>query len=130
MLIRLNQRFLDDRFDGIITLQIPPSRVAFVPKDSGDSKEGERGLPEYILAYRRALPNHETEPELFRLPHEEKIKQGAVFGTAPVEFMPSELWLQYKDATVILIAQDSDDKFRRENPDLINKIEALYVGPA
>jgi len=113
--LRLNKKHLDNELNGIFQLQVDPLRVAYVPKDEGDKKIGERGLPECILTYKSTIPTPEQEPELYAIPHEKDPKQ------------PDEVWLKYRDATVILITEKEDDKFRKENKDLIERIEALYV---
>jgi hypothetical protein len=129
MKIRLNRKYLDDSLVGIFELQVEPTRVAFVPKDEGDTAIGERGLPEYILAYKEKIPTQIDEPELFGIPHQEEVKQKIIHNldySDPYE-QPTELWLKYQKATVILITEKKDDEFREKNKNLIERIEALYV---
>ena len=114
--VRLNRNSLDDRFKGAIELRITPARVAYVSEDESDSSIGERGLPEYIFAYRGSLPTPMDEPELHSIPHEMDVKS-----------LDSEVWLKYQKATVILITEEEDTKFRKGNKALIERIETLYV---
>ena len=115
MKIRLNRKFLREGDSGIIQLRVDPIRAAYVPKDEGNIEFGERGLPEYILVYNSGIPGREHEPELYDVPHGDLAKG------------PDELWLQYQLATVILIGEKEDDRFRQENPEWIKRIESLYV---
>ncbi len=115
----MNRRYLDGSLEGtegIFELRVRPTRVAYVPKDEGDASIGERGLPEYVLVYEGELPTPEDEPELFAMPHDVDVKKPA-----------REIWLKYPGATVILISEGEDDRFREENPDLIERVEALYL---
>lgn len=115
MKVRLNKRHLDNELNGIFQLQVDPLRVAYVPKDEGNIEIGERGLPECILTYKSTIPTPQQEPELYAIPHETDVKQ------------PEEVWLKCRNATVILITEKEDNRFRRENESLIERIEALYV---
>ena len=107
MKARLNKGQLDDGQEGLFWLNTQPSRVTYVA-------EGENGLPEFIFAYPSDLPTTESEPELSAIPHEE-------------EKGPGEIKLRYKLATVILISEEADNKFRDEHEDLIDEIETLYI---
>jgi hypothetical protein len=114
--IRLNRAYLDGNSDGIFRLNCRPSRFAYVPKDEGDAAIGERGLPEYILAYKLLVPTQKQEPSLFAVPHEMDVKSA------------DEVWLKFPKATVIMITENEDDRFREENKELIERIESLYIG--
>jgi len=115
MKVRLNKRHLSSELTGAFELHVEPIRAAYVPRDEGNAEIGERGLPEYIFTYGREIPTSHQEPELYTVPHNLIVKG------------PEEFWLQYPLATVILISDEEDDKFRKDYKDLLERIEALYI---
>lgn len=124
MKVCLNKRHLDNDFEGTFYLSKDPCRVAYVPK-------GDRELPEYIFAYDGTIPTREEEKELFEIPHDEEVKQTRRFTShyhlPQIQEIPTELWLKYQKATVILITKELDNKFRKENKKLIEELEALLI---
>lgn len=115
MKVILYKAYLDNRLTGEMEIGRGSMRIAYVPKDEGNAEIGERGLPEWVLTYENLLPTSETEPELYGIAHELEIKS------------LQETWLKFKDATVILISKEEDDKFRRENAELLKRIEAFCI---
>lgn len=111
----LNRKKLDRELDGILELQVDPLRIAYVDRDQGDRTICERGLPEYILVYESVPPARRQEPRLYAIPHK-RLEKG-----------PEEIWLQCRDATVILISKTEDDRFRKENRTVIQAVENLCV---
>ena len=122
MKVRLNRKYLDNSLEGILKLRVKPTRVAY-------ATIGERGLPEYILTYEGRVPTSVEEPELFGIPHEEDVKHKITHNLNHLNpyVEPTEIWLKYQKATVIMISKKLDDEFRKENKDLIGRIEALYI---
>ena len=115
MKIRLNRKYLDNRYSGMINLKTEPCRVAYVPK-------GDINLPEYVLTYKSTdkFPTPQDDLGLYDVPHYATDKSGP--GKAY-----EEIWMIYRNATVILITQDKDDKFRKENKKTILDLEAFCV---
>lgn len=111
--VRINRRFLDGAH-GLIDLRTPVVNVSHVPKDGGDAGIGERGLPEYILTYEHQIPGPPAEPELYAIPHEPQQR-------------PGEYWLKFPLLTVILTTAEEDKRFREQNPEMIEELEALLV---
>ncbi len=134
MRVRLNRAHLDPKYEGIMELEVPVSRIAYVQQDEGNPEMGERGVPEIILVYPDKIPTELEEPELYNIPHELDVKQlmqerysagdKVLFSTQPKK---AEVWLKYELATAILITKEADDNFRKENPDLIERVETFYA---
>jgi hypothetical protein len=114
MKVSINRRLLDGN-QGMIKLNVNPLRTSFVPKDENNQSEGERGLPEYVLVYSHEIPSAKDEPELHAVPHQ------------TLEKSAEEQWLQYPLSTVIQITRREDDKFRREQPSLVDRVEMFYI---
>ncbi|MCD6216130.1 MAG: hypothetical protein J7J92_03635 [Candidatus Aenigmarchaeota archaeon] len=134
--IFINKKFLDENYCGdntIFSLKIPLSRFGYIPKDGGNLDIGERGVREFLLVYERKIPSPKDEPELFSAPHYKQIVSltATPCGTNGIEnFWVSEineLWLKYPNATVILATRNEDDKFRKENEEWSEKIEAIRI---
>ena len=87
-----------------------------MPVDEKHPEVADDGKPEVILVYELVIPSERQEPELYSIPHRERIEG------------PQELWLRYPLATVMLLSQKADDKFRQQNPHIVGLAEALYVG--
>jgi hypothetical protein len=115
MKIRLNKKFLDNRYSGMINLKTAPARIAYVPK-------GDRNLPEYVLTYNslKEFPMNKDKSGLYDIPYE-------AIGKSALSLSSGEIWLKYKKATVILITKGMDNKFRKENKQTILDLEALCV---
>jgi len=93
-----------------IPLNSDVARFAYVPKN-------ENGHEEYIYAFRgSSVPSCSTEPELYRnakIVKQEKRETVLTFPNALTD--------------VVLITKCGDDKFRRENPDIVRSMETFKI---
>jgi hypothetical protein len=84
-------------------------RFAFVPKS-------EKGQKEYIFAYRDRVPAPTEEPYLYA-------------GAKIESVSPDEVTLSFDGLTevVMLLTISADDKFRKENPEMVAANEMFRI---
>lgn len=89
-------------------MQQPFDRFSFVAYS-------EKRQTEWIFAYENRIPTSSEEPDLFG--------KARIMNQEPGQI---ELALSDKEI-VILLTTETDNKFRRENPDLVAKNETLLI---
>ena len=84
-------------------------RIAYAPLSDD-------GLEEYILSASNTIPNSDQEPDLFRGAEVVKPAQGIL-----------ELKYHSLGVKVVLTTIKADDSYRKEHPDLIQRLELFRI---
>ena len=84
-------------------------RIAYVEKN-------EKGLEEYVLVFENSVPTSSEEPHLYRDAEIKTHEKGESILTYPK-----------LNTQVVLITLKRDEEFRKEHPEIINKIEVFRM---
>jgi hypothetical protein len=79
-------------------------------------QRNELGLEEYVLVFEKSVPKMEDEPRLFRKASRIDVNEGEI-----------ALFYPELNTEVILLTRKKDDKFRRDFPEIVGKLETFRI---